>query len=225
MTEDEWQHGADASAMLAVFRSTASDRKLRLFAVACCRLLWDHVALAATRSAIEVNELFADDQVTEKELGKARSAAHTAGWNARFELRKRPSGPGSTIEERTGVPEEYLRRLYFVAFMANTSSRLRSEGMPALLTDPILCDGVPAVLRDIVGNPFRTVAFDPSWRTSTAVALAEGMYADRAFDRLPILADALEDAGCDAAELLAHLRGDGPHVRGCWALDLVLGKA
>jgi hypothetical protein len=81
------------------------------------------------------------------------------------------------------------------------------------------------LLRDIFGNPFRPISFDPSWRTSTAVALAEGVYADRAFSRLPILADALEDAGCDAAELLAHLRGDSPHVRGCWALDLVLGKA
>jgi hypothetical protein len=57
------------------------------------------------------------------------------------------------------------------------------------------------------------------------MALAEGIYADRAFDRLPILADALEDAGCDAAELLTHFRGPGVHARGCWALDLVLGKA
>ena len=60
--------------------------------------------------------------------------------------------------------------------------------------------------------------------TSTAVTLARSIYAERAFDRLPILADALEDAGCDAADLLAHCRGDGPHVRGCWAVDLVLGK-
>ena len=79
-------------------------------------------------------------------------------------------------------------------------------------------------IADLFGNPFRRVPFDPLWRSSTAVALAAGVYADRAFDRLPILADALEDAGCDAAELLAHLRGDGPHVRGCWALDLVLRK-
>jgi hypothetical protein len=88
--------------------------------------------------------------------------------------------------------------------------------------------GIPLtiqILHCVVGNPFRPVAFDPSWRTSTAFALAEGVYADRAFDRLPILADALEDAGCDAAELLAHLRGDGPHARGCWVVDLVLGKA
>jgi hypothetical protein len=82
-----------------------------------------------------------------------------------------------------------------------------------------------ALLRDIFGNPFRPVAVDPSWRTSTVVTLAEGIYADRAFDRLPILADALMDAGCDNADILAHCRGDGPHVRGCWVVDLVLGKS
>ncbi len=81
-----------------------------------------------------------------------------------------------------------------------------------------------AFAQDIFGNPFRLVTVYPDWLTSSALSLAEGIYAERAFDRLPILADALEDAGCDAAELLAHLRGDGPHVRGCWALDLVLGK-
>jgi hypothetical protein len=65
---------------------------------------------------------------------------------------------------------------------------------------------------------------DPAWRTSTVVALAEGVYADRAFDRLPILADALEDAGCGHADILAHCRGDGPHARGCWVVDLLLGR-
>jgi hypothetical protein len=81
------------------------------------------------------------------------------------------------------------------------------------------------VLRDVVGNPFRPATFDPFWRTSTVRGLAEGIYADRAFDRMPILADALEDAGCDSADILTHCRGDGPHVRGCWVVDLILGKA
>ena len=76
----------------------------------------------------------------------------------------------------------------------------------------------------IFGNPFRPVAFDPAWRTSKALAIAQGIYDERAFDRLPILADALQDAGCENEDILSHLRGDGPHVKGCWALDLVLGK-
>jgi len=80
------------------------------------------------------------------------------------------------------------------------------------------------LLRDIFGNPFRPVALDPRWRNETVVALASGIYADRAFDRMPILADALEEAGCDDLEVLNHCRGPGPHVRGCWVVDLVLGK-
>jgi hypothetical protein len=80
------------------------------------------------------------------------------------------------------------------------------------------------LLWDIFGNPFRPAAVDPRWRTSTVLALADGIYADRAFDRLPILADALEEAGCDSEAILAHCRDDGPHVRGCWVVDLLLGK-
>ena len=80
-----------------------------------------------------------------------------------------------------------------------------------------------ALLRDIFGNPFRPVAFDPRWRTADAVGLARGIYDERAFDRLPLLADALMDAGC-ATSRSSHCRGDGPHVRGCWVVDLVLGK-
>ena len=78
--------------------------------------------------------------------------------------------------------------------------------------------------RCVVGNPFRPVGFDPAWRSETVVALTNGIYTDRAFDRLPILADALQEAGCDNADILNHCRGDGPHVRGCWVVDLVLGK-
>ncbi|MBN9121064.1 MAG: hypothetical protein J0I06_18250 [Planctomycetes bacterium] len=73
------------------------------------------------------------------------------------------------------------------------------------------------------GNPFRPVAFDPAWLTSTVIALAAGIYEDKAFDRMPILADALQDAGCDSTDILNHCRGSGPHVRGCWVVDLILG--
>jgi hypothetical protein len=81
------------------------------------------------------------------------------------------------------------------------------------------------LLRCVFGNPFRPVALNPSWLTSTVLTLAVGIYAERAFDRLPILADALQDAGCDRADVLDHCRGPGPHVRGCWVVDLVFGKS
>ncbi|MBA4188888.1 MAG: hypothetical protein C0467_12900 [Planctomycetaceae bacterium] len=80
------------------------------------------------------------------------------------------------------------------------------------------------LVRDIFVNPFRTVTFSPEWRTSTAVSLAKQMYESRDFSAMPILADALQDAGCDNADVLDHCRGTGPHVRGCWVVDMLLGK-
>jgi hypothetical protein len=78
--------------------------------------------------------------------------------------------------------------------------------------------------RDIFGNPFRPVSLSPQWRTDTAVSLARQMYESRDFGAMPILADALQDAGCDNTDLLNHCRGPGPHVRGCWVVDLILGQ-
>lgn len=93
------------------------------------------------------------------------------------------------------------------------------------LTDETELAEKEKLLRCIIGNPFRPVAFDPRWRSEAAVALATGIYAERAFDRMPILADALEEAGCDHPDILAHCRGPGPHARGCWVVDLVLNKS
>jgi hypothetical protein len=84
---------------------------------------------------------------------------------------------------------------------------------------------VAPLFRDICGNPFRPVIFDPAWRTDTAVSLARTMYESRDFSATPILADALQDAGCDNHDILNHCRDtSAPHVRGCWVVDLVLGK-
>ena len=80
------------------------------------------------------------------------------------------------------------------------------------------------LLRDIFGNPFRPVAFSPEWRTDTALALANQVYDNRDFAAMPILADALEDAGCACADILDHCRSSGRHVRGCWVVDLVTGR-
>jgi hypothetical protein len=81
-----------------------------------------------------------------------------------------------------------------------------------------------ALARDIFGNPFRPVAFDPRWRTSDVIGLAKAIYDDNTFERMPILADALMDAGCEDEQVIGHCRGPGPHVRGCWVVDLILGK-
>jgi hypothetical protein len=80
------------------------------------------------------------------------------------------------------------------------------------------------LLRDIFGNPFRPVTLNPAWLTSTVVQLAEGIYQERAFGRMPILADALQDAGCDSDDILNHCQQPGEHVRGCWVVDLLTGR-
>jgi hypothetical protein len=82
------------------------------------------------------------------------------------------------------------------------------------------------LFRDVFNNPFRPVAFDPAWRTGTSAALAKTMYDSRDFAAMPIFADALEEAGCDVPDVLTHCRDPkGVHVRGCWVVDLVLGKS
>jgi hypothetical protein len=82
-----------------------------------------------------------------------------------------------------------------------------------------------AIVKDIFGNPFRPITFNPAWLTSTVLALANGIYQEKAFDRMPILADALQDSGCDCEDILNHCRQPGEHVRGCWLVDLLLGKS
>jgi len=91
-------------------------------------------------------------------------------------------------------------------------------------THKAIVDEYPPLLREIIGNPHASIILDPTWLTSNVATVAQSIYDNRAFDRLPVLADALEEAGCHDAGILSHCRSEGPHVRGCWAVDLVLGK-
>jgi hypothetical protein len=84
------------------------------------------------------------------------------------------------------------------------------------------------LIREVLDNPFRPVQIERawlSWNNDTVPKLAQTLYDERAFDRLPILADALEEAGCTDIAILEHCRGPGPHVRGCWVVDVLLGKS
>jgi hypothetical protein len=94
-----------------------------------------------------------------------------------------------------------------------------------------LYDAQVPLVHDLFGDPSHPVTLDPAWRTPDVLSLARAAYDNRSLPagilgpaRLAVLADALEHAGCDSAEILGHLRGPGPHVRGCWALDLLLAK-
>lgn len=103
-------------------------------------------------------------------------------------------------------------------------ARVWAEARRDLAADPVV-SGRASLVRCLFGNPFRPAAVNPCWLTSTVVDLASGIYADRAWDRLPILADALEDVGCIDADVIGHCRSSGPHARGCWVVDLLLGKS
>jgi hypothetical protein len=104
-------------------------------------------------------------------------------------------------------------------FDGNDEQRRSIESYRAMLTEVQL-----SLLQEIIGNPFRRPNFDQALRCPAVIDLAQSVYDERAFERLPILADALQNAGCENEQLLTHCRQPGPHVRGCWALDLVLGR-
>jgi hypothetical protein len=221
MTEEQWLACTDPKAMLDFLRGQASDRKLRLFAVACCRNFWHLVEDERSRKAVEVSERFADGVATRKEVRSARREL-----KADFRNKRR-------VAIAKGVSEQRAAAWAFGWDIARYTLRAKSCDAASLG----ILGFAPASgqqnrpvewLRDVFGNPFRPVAIDPAWFAWDGGAvrkLAQGIYDERAFDHLPILADALEEAGCDQADLLAHLRGPGPHVRGCWALDLLLGKS
>jgi hypothetical protein len=225
MTEAEWLASDDPREMRRVLFGKMSDRKERLFACACCREVWAQLADYRSREAIIVAERFADGSATEEELDAASEAAAAAEDADRRRMGLQRENP---TEQNHGWP--------LSAAAYNAAIPLGWWGGASAFVAPyeIVLDASTDIqadrtaqcrlLRDIFGNPFRPVAFDPRWRTEDVLGLARGIYEDRAFDRLPLLADALMDAGCDSDDILSHCRGEGPHVRGCWVVDLVLGK-
>jgi hypothetical protein len=205
MTEAEWLLGTDPHRMLEYLRGRASERKLRLFACACVRWLWPVCDDPRSRRAVVVAVVVAEGRAGLADRAAARDAADEA---------VRLPGPGSTD---LGSP---LRR---AACAAADLDAFRAASTALAPLQFMHC----ALLREVVGNPFRPAVVAPEWRTANggaAAKLARVIHEERRFGDLPILADALEDAGCTDAELLGHLRGAGPHVRGCHVLDLLLDK-
>jgi hypothetical protein len=223
MTEAEWLACTDPTPMLESLRGKASSRKLRLFAVACCRHLLGQVAVNPwDRNAVEVAEHFAEGKASPDELEGA-AAATTPDWTAAYACAEAASLEGGADAA-----------IFSADNAAHAAGEHAASQVDADDDHPAFAAGQAAereaqatFLRDIVGNPFRPVTIDPSWLMWDGAAvrhLAQAIYDERAFDRLPILADALEEAGCTSEELLAHCRAGGGHVRGCWAVDLLLGK-
>jgi hypothetical protein len=180
-----------------------SDRKFRLFACACCRRIWEQLTDERSRNAVEVAERFADRLASPEELTGARYAAEEVGDGVAW------AGYHTTGDHEWGCAME-------VGFDVSEESKS--------LSPEVLCD----VLRDIFGNPFRPVEVERGWLSGCDAAVekvAQAIYDERRFSDLPVLADALEEAGCDNPNILGHCRGPGEHYRGCWVVDLLLGRS
>ena len=194
MTEEEWLACTEPASMLNFLYGNASDWKLRLFSSACHRRIWDRITDDGIRSIINMMGLFVDGKVTFDEM----DANYTE------------SAAGVDGAARIYDYETALGDAWGTADMSGDATKEAAAQS--------------AIIRDIFGNPFRPVAFDLSWRTLSVVRLAQTMYDARSFDKMPELADALERAGCSCEPVLGHCREPCEHVRGCWAVDLVLGK-
>jgi hypothetical protein len=224
MTEEKWKTATGIVGMLAVPQVASNLRKMRLFGVACCRQVLGWSADAPVQDTLAIAEQYADGELTDGGVRRRSRAVTTAYYTlmrtkgAQNSKRGRAELLSLTASMSTLEPE---------ARNAAKSTVDRILGGRAVLGDlsvQNLRKLFPDLLRCIFGNPFHPVTLDPSWLTSTALALARGIYVERAFDRMPILADGLQDAGCNNEAILDHCRGPGPHTRGCWVCDLGLGK-
>jgi hypothetical protein len=219
--------------MLDFLGARAGDRKRRLFMAACCRRVWRLLPDARSRRAVEAAERYSDGAAGVRELAAAHSKAvavpghgirHVA-WAA-YWTSSRTLSDSIVDNVRHNTAQAAAREAHDVevttrggaakpvaAYTAGAAAEARRQA---------------DLLRDLFGDPFRPAVLDPAWLTwkdGTVPKLARAVYDDRRFADLPILADALEEAGCMDADILAHCRKGGEHFRGCWVLDLLLGKA
>lgn len=173
------------------------DRKLRLLACASARRVWDQISIDLFHKAIEIGERFADGEATDEERVRVKEACD--------EILDGDNHPG----EASACAR--------CAVSTNASTGAWNS----------CCTGgadAADLIREIFGNPLQPVDLDRSWLTDAVLALAKVIYEERRYDEMPILADALEEAGCRHAEILNHCRSDAEHVRGCWVVDLLLDK-
>jgi hypothetical protein len=212
--EGHWLTGASpASLLYAAKRLKAlKPRKAMLFVCGCYRLVWDEIALANVRETVQMAEERADRKVKQEELYKYQ---YVSGLRVRDAQNLLQLSLTSLVTPRM-IPAH-------VAWLVRAAFDPTKHDNPNKWED---CKPQADLVRDLFGNPYQPVKIDTSWRTDTALSLARTMYENRDFSAMPILADALQDAGCDSEDILNHCRdSNATHVRGCWVVDLVLGKA
>jgi hypothetical protein len=201
-------------------RTKAGKRKLRLFACACCRAAWSVIPDPRLRSAVEIAERFADGAAALDEMeGAMRGLEHFSHDSGR---------PGARAVEAI-IASDMVgyathKQASNAAFcMTATQRPLAGQALGRLKGDKAICQ----LIRDIFGNPFRPAVLEPRFRTRSIVGLARAAYEERLLPsglldatRLGVLADALEEAGAPE-QAVSHLRSEGPHVRGCWVVDII----
>ena len=220
MTEEEWLACEEPWRLL--IQAGHQRRKLGLWQVACCRRLAGHLRSKWLQQALTLAERYAEGEVGADALVPYTRAEWT-DYCEKTKLRLLPAeltaadavlwtvaGAGHSP---TIISSYVLDALRFATNVAERTVVVETEAKLHV-----------SLFRDVFGNPFRLVALDPTWLTSDVLALASQMYELREFSAMPILADALQDAGCTNEDVLTHCRTAGEHVRGCWVLDLVLGK-
>jgi hypothetical protein len=219
MTESEWLNATEPGEMIRWYKGGMSQRKFRLFIVACCRSLWDELTPKAARGAIDILEDHADGNASVQKLQDARTIVEEEAARL-WEILYGTSGGGWRNSLYTQA------QALGCATQAAFYDRIAPQHWAGCrdLRPQYQCQ----LLRDIFGIPHRLMWIDPAW-IAQANALVPGVaraaYDERRFEDLPILADALEESGCTDQDVLSHLRGNGPHTRGCWALDFLLNKA
>lgn len=232
MTADEWNTSTSLGELLNACALPEGSRKLRLFNAAAARRVAAVMPDDHARHLVDLAEQRADDLLAEQDwlravvetldpyLGNeaARDGAGGATFGVLMNLHQ--TDPRSILR----LADSVIEARAFLAYTGGYPTEVGAEEWVRRAMESENSD-LCGIFRCVCGNPFRRVTLDPEWRTSTVRSLAEGIYRDRAFDTMPILADALQDAECDNADILNHCRQPGEHVRGCWVIDLLLGKA
>jgi hypothetical protein len=222
--EAQWLACPDPQALLDFLRTTGADeRKLRLFACACCRRVWHLAGSRRSLEAVDTAERYWDRLPGGERLPAARKAASAAYREApKGKPAARRFAHAASLVIRAGTGMTHSR----VSQVAQLCAEAAVEAGNDLGAWGRERAAQAAILRDLF-NPVRAVALDPAWRTRNGGAVARvaaAIHEAGDFGAVPVLADALEEAGCEDHHLLVHCRG-GPHVRGCWAVDLMVGRS
>ena len=238
MTQDEWLASEDPAAMLRFVAQTAGERRLRLFGCACCRRIWEVMQDERSRAAVESAEAHAEGEISWEQLRAVYKPAERAYYDAYHRIAGRATNAYDSTPSALGERASAVEAACICAMKhAGTAAGAHRLAACAVARNwraqpcPVERKAQAGLLRDVLGDGVMRRAFDPAWRSRDVMELAQAAYGCRnepsgelELTRLGVLADALEDVGCDAV-ILAHLRSAGPHVRGCWAVDLILGKS